>query len=154
MLAAAQASGRGLNAFAREHAASYGRAEGRELFDPIKYLQQNQTLPRPAADAYDHYNQFGRKEGRAATYGNVFDPNTYLMNNPDVQKSGMDPRTHWLMYGQKRAARAAASSPTPAMKLQHPAADLRVCQPSPIRATSTPAPMRPRHGAGGGKTNG
>ena len=51
-------------------------------------------------DAFQHYNQFGRGEGREATWGNVFDPNTYLRLNNDVQQSGMDPRTHYLQYGR------------------------------------------------------
>ena len=99
VLAAAKASGRGLNAFAQEHANIYGGPEGRQLFDSVKYLQNNKDVAAAGMDAYDHYNQFGRKEGRAATYGNIFDPKTYLMNNKDVLEAGVDPRTHWLQFG-------------------------------------------------------
>ena len=71
-----------------------------QLFDSIKYLQNNPDVARAGADAWGHYDKFGRGEGREAAWGNVFDPNTYLRMNQDVQQAGMDPRTHWLKYGQ------------------------------------------------------
>jgi hypothetical protein len=101
VLAAAQASGQGLNAFAQQHANQYGGDEHRQLFDSIKYLQNNPDVAKAGVGAWEHYNKWGRGEGRQETLGNVFDPKTYLMNNQDVAAAGVDPRTHWLQYGQQ-----------------------------------------------------
>ena len=72
-----------------------------QLFDSIKYLQNNPDVMKSGMSGSEHYNKFGRGEGRAGAWGNAFDPNTYLMNNQDVQQVGMDPRTHYMLYGQK-----------------------------------------------------
>jgi len=72
-----------------------------QLFDSIKYLRQNPDVLKAGMSGYEHYDKFGRGEGREATWGNVFDPQTYLRTNQDVQQAGVDPRTHWLQYGQK-----------------------------------------------------
>ena len=97
---AAKTSGRGMLGFGAEHLKAYGEDEGRELFNPVQYLRQNEDVRKAGMDAWQHYDRFGRNEGREATWGNVFNPDTYLMNNQDVAQAGVDPRTHWLQYGQ------------------------------------------------------
>ena len=98
---AAVGSGRGLNAFAQEHATIYGGPEGRQLFNAVEYLNNpfNADVKASGMGGWEHYNKFGRNEARAGTLGNVFDPQTYLMNNPDVAAAGVDPRTHYLQFG-------------------------------------------------------
>ena len=102
VMEAAKNSGRGVNAFAQEHANIYGGPEGRQLFDAVKYLNDphNADVKASGMGGWEHYNKFGRGEGREATLGNVFDPQTYLQNNQDVAAAGVDPRTHWLQYGR------------------------------------------------------
>jgi hypothetical protein len=110
---AAKASGRGLVGYGADHILAYGEDEGRELFNPVKYLQQNQDVAKAGMDAWQHYNQFGRNEGREATWGNVFNPETYLntKGNEDVKAAGVDPRTHWLQYGQNEGRQGGGIDP-------------------------------------------
>jgi hypothetical protein len=97
---AAQQSGQGVLSFAATHLKDYGENEGREIFNPIQYLTENQDVKNAGMDAWTHYDRFGRDEGRNATWGNVFNPDSYLMNNKDVKDAGVDARTHYLKYGQ------------------------------------------------------
>jgi hypothetical protein len=97
---AAKQSGGGVLNFAATHMKDYGQNEGRELFNPIQYLTENPDVAKAGVDPWTHYDNFGRNEGRNATWGNVFNPETYKMNNADVAAAGVDPRTHWLRYGQ------------------------------------------------------
>ena len=100
---AAIESGRGLNAFAQEHANQYGGPEGRQLFNAVEYLNNplNADVKASGMGGWEHYNKFGRGEGRENALGNVFNPQSYLQNNQDVAAAGVDPRTHYLKYGSQ-----------------------------------------------------
>ncbi|MFA7670254.1 MAG: hypothetical protein WCX93_12985, partial [Burkholderiaceae bacterium] len=56
------------------------------LFDPVWYLDQNPDVAAAVeaglTTAQDHYEQFGKFEGRAP--GPLFDPQAYLAANLDV----------------------------------------------------------------------
>jgi len=45
----------------------------------------------------DHYNAFGRFEGRDPSVG--FDTTSYLAANPDVAAAGVNPLVHFLQFG-------------------------------------------------------
>ena len=100
---AAQASGIDSNTFLQNHLAQFGMNEGRQVFDGVKYLQDNQDVAQAGMDPWTHYNNFGRAEGRPGEWGNVFDPQTYLNapGNADIKAAGVDPLTHWLTNGIK-----------------------------------------------------
>lgn len=103
VLDAARASGMDPNKFADQHWKNYGQNEGRQFFDSVKYLDQNQDVAAAGVDPLQHYLKFGRAEGRGSPemMGSVFDPSTYLGINGDVAAAGVDPLKHWLQYGQK-----------------------------------------------------
>ena len=79
----------------------YGGMGGNQTFDPGKYYQQNPDVFSSGTDAWTHYNQFGKNEGRQGTWADSFNSSNYLANNPDVYASGMDPTQHWFQYGSK-----------------------------------------------------
>ena len=103
------------------HYLQFGQAEGRQTyaaigkasdfthgsFDAEFYLLANPDVAKAAmttgtdtfAYAYQHYLNYGWKEGRAADA--YFDSAYYLAHNPDVARSGMNPLTHYDQYGWK-----------------------------------------------------
>jgi hypothetical protein len=88
-----------------------GDAFDPSTFNAAGYLAANPDVWTAGADPYQHYQQFGRNEGRtwdnnySPTAGPSFDPSTfnaagYLAANPDVASSGMDALKHYEMYGR------------------------------------------------------
>ena len=81
-------------------------AETMAGFDPLAYLASNPDLAAvlgaDEAAAREHYQRFGRAEGRAAA---SFDPLSYLAANPDlVAAFGYDRAAaarHYLSYGRR-----------------------------------------------------
>lgn len=74
-----------------------------EVFDAGFYLAGNPDVAAAVEagafpDAFTHYQEFGRFEGRNPT--DWFDGEFYLLANPDVADAGLDPFTHFLRHGQ------------------------------------------------------
>jgi hypothetical protein len=67
-------------------------------FDTEAYLSANPDVKAAGIDPYQHYLQYGWKEGRDPSAS--FDTDLYLEHNPDVATSGMDPLTHYAQIGQ------------------------------------------------------
>lgn len=101
------------------HFLQYGQEEGRAVyeavgpgvainsqggFDAEYYLLANvdvaQAVPRgddAFAFALQHYNDYGRYEGRDPN--GLFDTSGYLAANPDVAAAGINPLQHYHQYG-------------------------------------------------------
>jgi len=84
-------------------------------FDSTYYLQQNPDVAAAIsrgffASAEDHYNQFGRFEGRDPNA--YFDTSFYLSAYPDVAAAGVNPFQHFLTFGamEDRFSNATAAS--------------------------------------------
>ena len=56
------------------------------LFDPVYYLAHNPDIAAAGVDPYQHYIQYGWKEGRNPSA--LFDNRYYLTQNPDVAAGG------------------------------------------------------------------
>lgn len=70
------------------------------------------------AFAYQHYETYGRHEGRMADA--YFDTAYYLSHNPDVAAAGIDPLTHYDLYGWKEGRAASAAFSTSAYHAANP----------------------------------
>lgn len=103
---------------ALEHYLQHGQREGRSVyegessptlvgdFDVEFYLEHNPDVAaaarsatgvQPGDYAFQHYLDFGAKEGRAPN--ELFDPAAYLAANPDVAANGANPLIHYQEYG-------------------------------------------------------
>lgn len=69
------------------------------LFDEKFYLAQNADVRAAGVDAYAHYQQQGRIEGRMPNP--YFDTNFYLQRYEDVARAGVDPLEHYFYQGWK-----------------------------------------------------
>jgi uncharacterized repeat protein (TIGR01451 family) len=67
------------------------------LFNAAYYLAQNPDVAAVGCDPYQHYLNFGWKEGRDPNP--YFDTNFYLKQNPDVAAAGVDPLLHFENFG-------------------------------------------------------
>lgn len=67
------------------------------LFDPGFYLRDNPDVLAAGANAQQHFDTFGWREGRDASA--VFDTGFYLLSNPDVAAAGVNPLLHFETYG-------------------------------------------------------
>jgi hypothetical protein len=85
----------------------YGGLGGNQVFDTGRYLEQNPDVWKSGATPWEHYNQFGKQEGRQAPWSDIFDSKTYMQQNPDVAAAGVDPTAHWLEYGMKEGRQGA-----------------------------------------------
>lgn len=66
----------------------------------IPYLIANPDVAASGLNPFQHYLQYGIKEGRVLdTLGTKFNPTEYLKANPDVAAAGVDPTQHYLQYG-------------------------------------------------------
>jgi hypothetical protein len=66
-------------------------------FDSVFYLHHNQDVQAAGVDAFQHYENFGWKEGRDPNA--LFDTNGYLAANPDVANAHINPLDHYDQYG-------------------------------------------------------
>ncbi|WP_244477357.1 Ig-like domain-containing protein [Methylobacterium sp. Leaf125] len=103
---------------ALEHYLQHGQREGRSVyegesknslvgdFDAQFYLGHNPDVAaaarvvtgvQPWDFAFQHYLDYGAKEGRAPN--ELFDPAAYLAANPDVAANGSNPLIHYQEYG-------------------------------------------------------
>lgn len=68
-------------------------------FDSSYYLATYADIAAAKVDPYQHYLDFGAKEGRNPNA--FFDTNFYLSNNPDVAAAGVNPLIHYHQFGWK-----------------------------------------------------
>jgi hypothetical protein len=69
------------------------------LFDPVFYLRQNPDVAASGLDPYQHYLDWGWKEGRDPNAN--FHTTYYLNQNPDVKAQGVNPLLHFELFGWK-----------------------------------------------------
>jgi len=67
------------------------------LFDATFYLAHNPDVAAAGVDPYQHYLDYGAKEGRDPSA--LFSTSYYLAQNPDVAAVGMNPLLHYEQYG-------------------------------------------------------
>ena len=67
------------------------------LFNAAWYLAQNPDVAACGCDPYQHYLNYGWKEGRDPSA--YFDTTYYLKQNPDVAAANVDPLLHFEHYG-------------------------------------------------------
>jgi len=70
----------------------------RENFDEVYYLENNQDIVDSGINPFDHYMEFGWKEGRSPN--SWFSPSFYLHMYLDVKQNGAEPLGHYLQYGR------------------------------------------------------
>ena len=66
-------------------------------FDYVYYLQNNPDVAAAGVDPYQHFQQFGWKEGRNPNA--FFDTAGYLSNYADVKAANVDPLDHYNQFG-------------------------------------------------------
>jgi Ca2+-binding RTX toxin-like protein len=71
--------------------------DGSALFDTLHYMAQNRDVYHAGVNALDHYNTFGRHEGRNPNA--LFDTSDYLAVNKDVAAAGINPLDHYHHSG-------------------------------------------------------
>ncbi|WP_426041254.1 hypothetical protein [Brevundimonas sp. TWP2-3-4b1] len=95
-------------ASALEHYLIVGRYEGRQIyaavgativegFDRDYYLMANEDVARSGMDPYQHFIQYGWREGRDPNA--YFDVSFYLDRYVDVRAAGVDPLQHFYQFG-------------------------------------------------------
>ena len=125
-------------------------------FDAAWYLRQNPDVAAAGMDAYDHYNRYGRWEGRLPYAGaaawhpdpsspsiyasapgcNItvttpydegrFDGAWYLQAYPDVAAARMDPWDHFSRYGRREGRLPYAGASSSASSVWAPAGSRQV----------------------------
>lgn len=103
-------------------------AQDQSTFNGAAYLAANPDVARAGLDPWYHYQAYGQREGRQATFDAAptplfgglrpsssqpqyndelaFNEQAYLAANPDVAKAGIDPWTHYQQYGIKEGRQA------------------------------------------------
>ena len=71
--------------------------DGDPLFDSLYYYSRNTDVYFAGVNARDHFNAFGRHEGRDPNA--LFDTSGYLAVNQDVATSGVNPLDHYRQAG-------------------------------------------------------
>ena len=79
-------------------------------FDREFYLARYPDVAKSGVDPYQHFIQYGWKEGRNPNL--VFDTKFYLRTNLDVARSGMNPLEHFMKYGWREARDPSAAFDT------------------------------------------
>lgn len=70
-----------------------------KFFLPEWYLFTYSDVAEAGVDPFEHYLQYGWKEGRDP--GPNFSTNNYLEKNPDVKDAGINPLVHFEKYGYR-----------------------------------------------------
>ena len=78
--------------------------DGNALFDTLYYLSRNSDVFHAGANALDHFNTFGRHEGRDPNA--LFDTSGYLAINKDVAAASVNPLDHYHNSGWQRGTRS------------------------------------------------
>src|ERR1043165_2485893 len=99
----------------------------RALFDTGFYLSRNGDVAESRIDAFTHYLQFGRHEGRSPNP--LFDPIWYVSRYPEVADAGIDPLTHFLVIGAQKGHDPHWSFDTGFYLSRMPAGALLTCNP-------------------------
>lgn len=68
------------------------------LFDAVYYLQRNSDVAAAGLDAYQHFMNYGWREGRDPSL--MFSDSKYLAANPDVKAAAINPLYHYESYGR------------------------------------------------------
>ncbi|HWX51503.1 MAG TPA: calcium-binding protein [Roseomonas sp.] len=87
-------------------------ADGDDLFDPAYYGQNNYDVYLSGTDPRQHYDLFGRFEGRDPNA--LFSTTGYLSANPDVAAADLNPLEHFRTFGWKEGR-----DPSAAFDVQH-----------------------------------
>ncbi|TWF57152.1 glycosyltransferase family protein [Neorhizobium alkalisoli] len=69
----------------------------RQLFDSTYYLLKNPDVKASNMDPFEHFMQFGWREGRSPS--EQFSLAFYLNQYPDIRAAGINPLTHYVEYG-------------------------------------------------------
>ena len=81
----------------------YDGLDGR-YFDSASYLSANSDVYADGIHPYDHYINYGWKEGRNPSA--YFDTDRYLSDNPGVKEAGVNPLEHYLEHGKAEGREA------------------------------------------------
>jgi hypothetical protein len=92
--------------------------DGNPLFDTLYYLSRNADVFQAGVDALDHYNTWGRHEGRDPNA--LFDTSGYLAVNQDVAASGMNPLEHYHQVGWQQGRDPGAGFDTTLYLIHNP----------------------------------
>jgi Ca2+-binding RTX toxin-like protein len=92
--------------------------DGHPLFDTLYYLSRNADVFQAGVNALDHYNMFGRHEGRDPNA--FFDTSGYLAVNTDVAASGANPLDHYHQVGWQQGRDPSASFDTTLYLINNP----------------------------------
>ncbi len=68
------------------------------LFDPGYYLRQNPDIAAAAIDPYQHFMNYGWREGRDPSL--LFSVSKYMAAYPDISRAALNPLPHYELYGQ------------------------------------------------------
>ncbi|MCA8883422.1 MAG: glycosyltransferase [Rhodobacteraceae bacterium] len=70
-----------------------------EQFDADYYLKKNKDVADQQVDPFEHYMEFGWREGRDPSP--QFSTHFYLRNNADIRAAGLNPFLHYVLHGRK-----------------------------------------------------
>lgn len=74
------------------------------LFDPGYYLRQNPDIAAGGIDPYQHFMNYGWREGRDPSL--LFSLSKYLAAYPDISRAALNPLRHYELYGQAEGRQA------------------------------------------------
>ena len=97
-------------------------------FDYVYYLQNNPDVAAAGVDAFQHFQQFGWKEGRDPNA--FFDTAGYLANYADVKASGINPLDHYNQFGWQEGRDPSVGFDTTAYLSAYP--DVNAAQINPL----------------------
>ena len=75
-----------------------GQERVRAAFDAEFYLHCNPDVADEACDPFDHYMDYGWREGRNPS--RAFATGWYVEQNPDIESAGINPFVHWVLHGR------------------------------------------------------
>ncbi len=92
--------------------------DGDPLFDTLYYLSRNPDVFQSGMNTRDHYDAFGRHEGRDPNA--FFDSSGYLAVNKDVAAAGVNPLEHYRHSGWHEGLGPGARFDTTLYRLHNP----------------------------------
>lgn len=115
--------------------------DGDPLFDGWAYMKANPDVFAAGADALQHYNGFGWREGRDPNA--FFDTTDYLLANPDVRAAGINPLDHYRTNGWREGRDPSRDFDTDAYLRDNP--DVRAAGINPLEHYLTFGQFEGRH---------
>ena len=97
-------------------------------FDRAYYLSANADVAAAGIDPWQHYQQYGWREGRNPN--GLFDVKFYLSTYRDVAAAGIEPLTHYMQYGWREFRDTSAAFSTVAYLSKY--ADVRAAGINPL----------------------